>query len=67
VAAFGHVGIKVSTLDELEAVIPDIFGDRYRNDLVFLDAHIDPDEHVYPMSIRGGALKDMVLGKEEPS
>jgi acetolactate synthase-1/2/3 large subunit len=67
VASFGHVGIKVTTLEELNSVVPDIFGDRYRNDLVFLDAHIDPDEHVYPMFIKGGALKDMVLGKEEPT
>ena len=65
VSSFGHIGIKVTTLDELNDVIPDIFGDRYRNDLVFLDAHIDPDEHVYPMSIKGGALNDMVLEKEE--
>ena len=41
--------------------------ERDRNDLVFLDAHIDPDEHVYPMSINGGALNDMVLEKEESS
>ena len=65
VSSFGHVGIKVTTLDELNDVIPDIFGDRYRNDLVFLDAHVDPDEHVYPMSIKGGALNEMVLEKEE--
>ena len=67
VGSFGHVGIKVTTLEELNSVIPDIFGDRYRNDLVFLDAHIDPDEHVYPMHIKGGSLKDMVLGNEEPT
>ncbi len=65
VSSFGHIGIKVTTLDELNDVIPDIFGDRYRNDLVFLDAHVDPDEHVYPMSIKGGALNEMVLEKEE--
>jgi hypothetical protein len=35
--------------------------------LVLLDAHIDPDEHVYPMHIKGGSLKDMVLGNEEPT
>jgi acetolactate synthase-1/2/3 large subunit len=26
---------------------------------------VDPSEHVYPMAIKGGAMKDMVLSKTE--
>ncbi len=41
------------------------FGAKYKNRLVFLDVHIDPDEHVYPMAIKGGSMRDMFLSKTE--
>jgi len=59
--SFGHVAYRIDTLDELEEVMPDVFGDKHRDDLVFVDAHIDPEEHVYPMAVKGGAMDDMVL------
>ena len=62
--SFGHVGIRVDSLNELERVIPDVFGKKYKRKLVFVDAWVDPDEHVYPMAIKGGAMKDMILAKE---
>jgi acetolactate synthase I/II/III large subunit len=31
---------------------------------VFLDVQVDPNEHVYPMAIRGGSMRDMYLAKE---
>ena len=61
--SFGHVGYRVQDLDELDAVMADVFGDKHKGDLVFVDAHIDPDEHVYPMAIKGGAMKDMILDR----
>ena len=63
VESFGHVGYRATNMIELNEAIAKTFGEGNRNNLVFLDAHIDPDEHVYPMSVRGGALKDMVLRK----
>ena len=42
----------------------DTFGAKHKDDLVFIDAHIDPDEHVYPMAIKGGSMADMVLERE---
>ena len=34
--------------------------------LVFMDIHVDPDEHVYPMMVApNGAMKDMWLSKTE--
>ncbi|MCZ6888702.1 MAG: acetolactate synthase 3 large subunit [Gammaproteobacteria bacterium] len=63
VESFGHVGIKVQNLAELEAAMSEVFSDKYKDKLVFVDAHIDPDEHVYPMSIKGGSLKDMILSR----
>ena len=59
--SFGHVGFRVESLAELEDAIPKMFSARYADRLVFLDAWIDPDEHVYPMAIKGGAMSDMVL------
>ncbi len=59
--SFGHVAYRVDDLAELEAVVADAFGTKHKDDLVFIDAHIDPDEHVYPMAIKGGSMADMVL------
>ena len=59
--SFGHVAYRIDQLDELDDAMADVFGAKHRNDLVFVDAHIDPEEHVYPMAIKGGAMNDMVL------
>ena len=59
--SFGHVAYRVDQIDELDAVMADVFGTKHADDLVFVDAHIDPEEHVYPMAIKGGAMNDMVL------
>ena len=62
--SFGHVAYRVDAQDELDAVVADVFGAKHKDDLVFVDAHIDPDEHVYPMAVKGGAMKDMVLSRQ---
>ena len=62
--AFGHVAYRAESLDELDDVMAETFGAKHKNDLVFVDAHIDPEEHVYPMAIKGGAMKDMVLERQ---
>ena len=61
VESFGHVAYRVEDVDTLEAVAADVFGPRHKDDLVFVDAHIDAEEHVYPMAIKGGSMQDMVL------
>ncbi len=63
--SFGHVAYRVDDLAELDAVMAEVFGPRHRDALVFVDAHVDPDEHVYPMAVKGGAMKDMVLERQE--
>ena len=62
--SFGHVAYRVDNLAELEPVMADTFGARHSDDLVFIDAHIDPDEHVYPMAIKGGSMAEMVLERK---
>ena len=59
--SFGHVAYRVDDLADLDDVMADTFGPKHKDDLVFVDAHIDPDEHVYPMAIKGGSMADMVL------
>jgi acetolactate synthase-1/2/3 large subunit len=61
--AYGHVGIRVDRFDELEEAMEACFSQKDR--LVFMDIYVDPNEHVYPMSIAGGSLKDMILSKTE--
>lgn len=63
VRTFGHVGLRAETLEELEEAVSIAFSDKHKSDLVFIDALIDPDEHIYPMFVRGGAVNEMVLNK----
>ena len=59
--SFGHTACRVDSLDELDGVMTDAFGAKHKDDLVFVDAHVDPEEHVYPMAVKGGGMNDMVL------
>tara|TARA_R110002072_G_scaffold302854_1_gene489187 strand:+ start:25011 stop:26756 length:1746 start_codon:yes stop_codon:yes gene_type:complete len=62
--AYGHVGIQVDKLDDLEGAMKEAFA--LKDKLVFLDVIIDPMEHVYPMHIApNGSMKDMWLSKNE--
>jgi len=59
--AYGHVGIQIDTLDELEEKLTQAFS--IKNKLVFVDVMVDEKEHVYPMHIRTGAIDEMWLSK----
>lgn len=61
--AYGHIGIRVTKPEELQPALERAFATK--DQLVFLDIHIDPKEHVYPMQIPGGAMNDMFLSKTE--
>ena len=61
--SFGHVGIRIDRPEDLREKLRECFSLKDR--LVFVDVRVDPDEHVYPMAIKGGAMKDMVLSKTE--
>ena len=63
-AAFGHAGFRARNLTELDAVMSRAFSPAYADRLVFVDARIDPEEHVYPMAIKGGGMNDMVLERQ---
>ncbi|MEC8126220.1 MAG: acetolactate synthase 3 large subunit [Pseudomonadota bacterium] len=63
--AYGHVGMIVTDPSELKAKMEECFAMKDR--VVFMDIYIDPDEHVYPMQIPTGSMKDMILSKTEPT
>jgi acetolactate synthase-1/2/3 large subunit len=61
--AYGHVGVRIERADELYSKMKEALA--MKDKLVFIDVLVDPTEHVYPMAIKGGAMKDMVLSKTE--
>lgn len=64
VEAYGHVGIKVEKLEDLDDAMAEAF--KLKDRLVFLDVYVDRHEHVYPMHIAPtGSMRDMWLSKTE--
>ncbi|MCB1644134.1 MAG: acetolactate synthase 3 large subunit [Pseudomonadales bacterium] len=62
VEAYGHVGFKIESLDELEPVLQEAYS--LKDKLVFVDVMVDPEEHVYPMQVApNGSMRDMWLKK----
>ena len=61
--AYGHVGMKITHIDELEEKMHECFAMKDR--VVFMDIDIDRSEHVYPMQMPGGSMRDLWLNKTE--
>ncbi|MEH6469624.1 MAG: acetolactate synthase 3 large subunit [Halopseudomonas sp.] len=63
VESYGHVGLEVNKPEELEETLEKAFAMKDR--LVFVNVHIDPFEHVYPMQVPRASMRDMWLNKTE--
>lgn len=62
--AYGHVGMKVDKLEDLDDAMTDAF--KLKDRVVFLDVYVDRHEHVYPMQIApNGSMRDLWLSKTE--
>ncbi|GEM74284.1 acetolactate synthase 3 large subunit [Vibrio sagamiensis] len=61
--AYGHVGIRIESPDQLEAGLQQALDMKDR--LVFVDINVDETEHVYPMQIKGEGMDKMWLSKTE--
>jgi acetolactate synthase-1/2/3 large subunit len=61
--AYGHVGMRITRLADLKPMMEEAFAMKDR--LVFLDIQVDTSEHVYPMQIRDGSMREMWLSKTE--
>lgn len=60
--AYGHVGIKITKPEELVPGLEAAFA--LKDQLVFVDIEVDPNEHVYPMHVApNGSMRDMWLKK----
>ena len=59
--SYGHVGIKVEDISELEERMDECIS--LKDKLVFMDVYVDPDEHVYPMLEAGGNMSEMRVSK----
>ncbi len=57
--SFGHVGMRVTAPDQLEAAMREAFAMQDR--LVFMDVVVDPAENVYPMIEMGKGHDEMRL------
>lgn len=60
---YGHIGLRATTYAELDKAI-DLAFNKYKDELVFIDVHIAPEEPVLPMVGPGQGLTDMVLPEE---
>jgi acetolactate synthase-1/2/3 large subunit len=63
VESYGHVGLTVKKLEDLESTLTQAFDMKDR--LVFINVYVDPTENVYPMQIARGSMNDMWLSKTE--
>ena len=61
--SYGHVGMKITTFDELEDKMRECFAMKDR--VVFMDICVYRSEHVYPMHMPGGSMRDLWLSKTE--
>jgi len=61
--SYGHVGMLVEKFEDLDGAMEEAFALKDR--LVFMDIYVDPTEHVYPMHIADGSMRDMWLSKTE--
>ena len=61
--AYGHVGMRITRFDQLEEKMRECFAMKDR--VVFMDICIDRSEHVYPMHMPGGSMRDLWLSKTE--
>ena len=55
--------VRIESKEELRPAMEKAFALKDR--LVFMDIVVDPHEHVYPMHIAPGSLRDMWLSKTE--
>ena len=64
VESYGHKAFKVEKNSDLKSILEKAFS--IKDELVFVDVYVDPEEHVYPMLVApNGSLKDMWLSKDK--
>ena len=59
--AYGHVGVRIEDPKLMMSQLEEIFSDKYKDRLVFVDIMTDQQENVYPMIPAGAGLNEMIL------
>ncbi|MBN2648099.1 MAG: acetolactate synthase 3 large subunit [Thiotrichales bacterium] len=59
--SYGHVGVRIENPETMEAELAEVFSEKYKNRLVFVDIITDQQENVYPMIPAGAGLNEMIL------
>jgi len=59
--SYGHVGVRIDDPKTMQAQLDDVFSEKYKNRLVFVDIITDQQENVYPMIPAGAGLNEMIL------
>ncbi|MDX1320980.1 MAG: acetolactate synthase 3 large subunit, partial [Oceanospirillum sp.] len=59
IEAYGHKAMTVNRIEDLEPTLEKAFA--LKDELVFVNVMVDPKEHVYPMQIPQGSMRDMLL------
>lgn len=61
--AYGHKGVLIKKKEDLEPKLKEVLA--MKDELVFVDIYVDRHEHVYPMQVARGSMKEMWLSKTE--
>ena len=61
--SYRHQYVEINTKDELDDKMAEAFA--MKDQLVFINCFVDPEEHVYPMQVPRGSMRDMLLSKTE--
>ncbi len=59
--SYGHIGVRIDDPSTLQAQLDEVFSEKYKNRLVFVDIITDQQENVYPMIPAGAGLNEMIL------
>ncbi|WP_019555837.1 acetolactate synthase 3 large subunit [Thiomicrorhabdus arctica] len=59
--SYGHVGVRIDNPKTMTAQLDEVFSEKYKDRLVFVDIITDQQENVYPMIPAGAGLNEMIL------
>ena len=59
--SYSHVGVQINDPKTMKAELEEVFSEKYKNRLVFVDIIVDQQENVYPMIPAGAGLNEMIL------
>jgi len=59
--SYGHVGITIDNPETMYSQLEEVFSDKYKDKLVFVNIMTDQHENVYPMVPAGAGLDEMIL------